>query len=415
MKHAYSYIRFSSPEQAKGDSFRRQSEKAAAWAAKNGYQIVEVLADLGVSAYRGKNVKEGRLGAFLSLVDAGEIEPGSVLLVESLDRFSRNTVREVLPDVINEGIGVVTLADERLYTKESLDKDNFQLLTSLIVMTRAHEESQRKGERVAEAWAEKRGRAREESEKITDRIPAWLNVNGEGRGKNKKRTLVANPIRAAVVQRIFDETVQGYGRREIAKRLNREVREGQTEFSSFGTKKVPGSEEVKKDNWQPSYIAKIIRGRAVLGEYQPHKRNDEGKREEDGDVIKNYYPATIDEALWLRANAATTDRKTGDANGRPQAEAVNLIGSLARCDCGARMAFLNKGQPPKGGRYYVCSSADREAGCRNGRYWKWETVEKAIFYHLDKAVLEHAFKPSTDPVGQSPQQSSVQRHVRHDL
>jgi hypothetical protein len=36
VKHAYSYIRFSSPEQAKGDSFRRQSEKAAAWAAKNG-------------------------------------------------------------------------------------------------------------------------------------------------------------------------------------------------------------------------------------------------------------------------------------------------------------------------------------------------------------------------------------------
>jgi hypothetical protein len=40
------------------------------------------------------------------LVEAGKIKPGSVLIVESLDRFSRNTVREVLPDflsVINAG------------------------------------------------------------------------------------------------------------------------------------------------------------------------------------------------------------------------------------------------------------------------------------------------------------------------
>jgi DNA invertase Pin-like site-specific DNA recombinase len=58
--------------------------------------------------------------------------------------------------VINAGIGVVTLADGRLFDQDSLDKDNFSLLAGLIVMTRAHEESQRKSERVAEAWAMKR-------------------------------------------------------------------------------------------------------------------------------------------------------------------------------------------------------------------------------------------------------------------
>jgi DNA invertase Pin-like site-specific DNA recombinase len=32
MVKAYSYIRFSSPEQAQGDSLRRQTAKAEAWA-----------------------------------------------------------------------------------------------------------------------------------------------------------------------------------------------------------------------------------------------------------------------------------------------------------------------------------------------------------------------------------------------
>jgi hypothetical protein len=61
------------------------------------------------------------------------------------------------------------------------------------------------------------------------------------------------------------------------------------------------------------------------------------------------------------------------------------------------MAFLNKGKPPKGGRYFACSNALREAGCANGRYWKCETVERAIFHNLGKARIEDAF-----PKGRSP-------------
>jgi hypothetical protein len=60
-KPAYSYIRFSSAEQALGDSYRRQREKADAWAAENGYVIRDTLEDLGVSAFRLKNLKEGPL------------------------------------------------------------------------------------------------------------------------------------------------------------------------------------------------------------------------------------------------------------------------------------------------------------------------------------------------------------------
>ena len=88
-RRAYSYTRFSSPEQAAGDSLRRQLDAARAYADKHDLDLDTELHDAGVSAYAGKNVTEGALGSFMNRVDAGDIPAGSVLLVEALDRLSR--------------------------------------------------------------------------------------------------------------------------------------------------------------------------------------------------------------------------------------------------------------------------------------------------------------------------------------
>ena len=387
MKPAYSYIRFSTPEQAKGDSFRRQSEKAAEWARKNGYRIVDEMHDLGVSAFRGKNTKQGRLGAFLAMIEAGKIEKGSVLIVESLDRFSRSQVREVLPDflnVINAGIGVVTLADGRLFDIESLDKDNFSLLAGLIVMTRAHEESQRKSERVAAAWASKRLELRKSALPLTDRVPGWITTS---RGADGRRTFRIDEERAGTVRRIFEETVQGRGRRMIVKGLNRD---GKRAFKS-------------EEGWQPSSVIKIIRARTTLGEYQPHKRDETGRLIPDGEPIKDYYPAVVDEDLWVQANAAVMRRRR-DGGGRPHTEVANLIRGLARCACGSGMLFLNKGKPPKGGQYYVCSKAARNDVCDNKRLWNAKNVERYVLAQIDPARVVAPFEPEERRHGPSPEE-----------
>ena len=53
---AYSYIRFSSGEQRKGDSLRRQTEDTA-WCERNGMALDESLSclDAGRSAYHGRH------------------------------------------------------------------------------------------------------------------------------------------------------------------------------------------------------------------------------------------------------------------------------------------------------------------------------------------------------------------------
>lgn len=75
---AYSYLRFSTPEQSKGDSFRRQAALSERYATEHALDLDQTLTfqDLGVSAYRGRNVQEGQLGAFIAAVDSGRVAPG---------------------------------------------------------------------------------------------------------------------------------------------------------------------------------------------------------------------------------------------------------------------------------------------------------------------------------------------------
>src|SRR5688572_9209430 len=89
-----SYLRFSRPEQLQGDSLRRQLEASERWAAARGLRIDQTLSDKGLSAYRGANAETGALSTFLALVRAGRIPAGSILLVESLDRLSRQKPRK---------------------------------------------------------------------------------------------------------------------------------------------------------------------------------------------------------------------------------------------------------------------------------------------------------------------------------
>src|SRR5690348_11123783 len=111
---AYSYIRFSSAPQGRGDSLRRQTELSERYAAKHSLVLDQSLhlRDLGVSAYDGSNVARGALGGFLRAIRQGRIAKGSYLLVESLDRLSRAQVMQALSvftEIINAGVVLVTL------------------------------------------------------------------------------------------------------------------------------------------------------------------------------------------------------------------------------------------------------------------------------------------------------------------
>ena len=79
---AFSYIRMSSEGQLKGDSLRRQVERSKLYAAEHGLDLDETTSfnDIGVSAFRGKNLKQGALSRFKEAVLTKKIAPGSYRL-----------------------------------------------------------------------------------------------------------------------------------------------------------------------------------------------------------------------------------------------------------------------------------------------------------------------------------------------
>ncbi|MCX4136523.1 recombinase family protein, partial [Vibrio parahaemolyticus] len=123
MSIAYSYIRFSSAQQAQGDSLRRQTQLAQRYCEENNLTLSDTnFQDLGVSAFHSDNVKEDSgLGQFLEALEQGAIPEGSYLLVESLDRLSRAKVQTALIQMLRItqlGVKIVTLMDNRLYDKD---------------------------------------------------------------------------------------------------------------------------------------------------------------------------------------------------------------------------------------------------------------------------------------------------------
>jgi DNA invertase Pin-like site-specific DNA recombinase len=164
---AYSYIRFSTPEQASGDSYRRQAELSNRYAEEHGLNLDTSLSlcDLGVSGFTGENRSKGALALFLKAVETGKVPAGSFLLVESLDRLSRDTMSEQMSlfiGLINAGLTVVTLAEGQSYSKTTINNDLSKLMLSLVIMMRAHEESLTKSRRIKAAWEAKLKSASEE-------------------------------------------------------------------------------------------------------------------------------------------------------------------------------------------------------------------------------------------------------------
>jgi DNA invertase Pin-like site-specific DNA recombinase len=371
---AYSYVRFSSPEQAQGHSFARQSDLSRQYADENGLELDTELTfeDLGVSAFKGRNAAEGAaLADFITAVEIGRIAPGSYLLVESLDRLSRMEPTEAFMQfsrILQKGVNVVTLQDRKLYTKAGLAESFADLLVSLSVMFRAHEESATKSKRLKAAWGAKRSQAAESGKKLSAVSPAWLRLSAD------RSAFEVIEERAEVVQRIFQMTLDGIGKARIASTLNEE------NVPTFG----------RSSGWHPSYIDKILTSEAVLGTYQPKRMetgHDRPTRVDDGPVLSNYFPAIIERADFIAAKAAREGRRIG--SGKKGERFSNLFTGFARCGvCGGPLHFINKGENE---HYLACSNVRRKHGPCRAPSWQYRAVEAFVLLTLREVDYRELF------------------------
>lgn len=364
-----SYLRFSRPEQLKGDSIRRQLAMSDEWAAAHGMTVFQDFRDLGVSAYRGKHATQGALSRLLKLIDDGQIAPGSVLLVEQLDRLSRAGVMDALSQfmaIINRGVRIVTLMDKMEYSRESLSGNMMPLMYSVTQMSLAHDESAKKAQRLAHAWKSKRARIADRP--LTRQLPSWCRLEG---GK-----IVAVPEKVRVVQKMFRLVLDGHGLSSITKKMNAEI-------EGLGrVKYVPRS-----------YVSKILHSRAVLGEFQPHRITyEQGRRRRlpEGDVVQNYFPAIIDADTFYAVQNRMKSRRSA---GGPNSQFVNLLMGILYAADGSRMVVNNKGF----GRKYVSSAAmDGRKGAGQYISFPADVMERAMLLQLHDHILPQLMGAKND-------------------
>lgn len=348
----YSYVRFSTPEQAMGDSERRQVAGAKDFAQRRSLPLDETLSltDRGLSGFHGTHRKKGALGNFLMEVEAGNVAPGSILLVENIDRLSREgavtTLRQIIFKLWDAKITLATLSPEEIYEPDCDNAPKF--LALFLFMQRAQDESQRKSERIRHARDQARINAREHSRLLTSQVPDWLN---KARAKaNGERVPIKEAV--ATIRRIFEMKLDGIGVRRIAQQLNDDAT------------------WTRKNGWRASYIRKLLTNRALIGEYQPYLKQN-GKRIPSGEPIKGYFPVVVAEDVFFAVQKALENNigkggQTGKAN--------NVLTHLVHCAyCGGVMSYANKGKPEW--QYLVCDNGVRKVKCGRYAVKYWETVE----------------------------------------
>lgn len=312
----YSYTRFSSEKQRHGDSVRRQVEAVEEWAKRSGggLRLDTSLLDEGVPGYLGRNAKVGALGRFLKAIEEGMVAPGSVLVVENLDRLSRNEPLEgldLLKTIIKAGVEIVTLHDNRRYTRENLSRDVVFLINALLILARGYEESDTKSKRLAASWQNKR-RMAAQGQIVSSWVHPWLRVVGAKKVGNRTDFSAAKIVvveeRAQIVRKIFKWAKDGWGYQRIAKELR--------------SRQVPAW---GRAGWTITRIAKIIKNRAVLGEHQPcrYEGGAYGKRVPDGVPINDYFPRIVSDEEFENAQPTVT----GNPGGR-RGKWVRLLSGL---------------------------------------------------------------------------------------
>lgn len=339
MPKSYSYIRFSTPEQGKGDSLRRQTQAAIDYSLLHNLDFDDSLTfeDKGISSYRGANLS-GKLGEFFHAVTAGIVPAGSYLLVENFDRISRQGLWDAFPVfqlIINSGIILVTLQDGQVYSKQLMSDNSFHIFAPLLSMIRAHGESSAKSDRLSKAWQAKRSNIL--SKPLTSVAPAWLKLD-----KQKNQFEIIKD-RVEIVREIFDLTLSGMGQESIVKHL---ISKNVQTFSG-------------RIFWQRSYIHKILHNRSVIGEYTPHLMHYDDilkkKIRKPLEPISDYFPKIISDEMFNSVHLLSKK----DNFSRNRTSLKNMLTGVALCPyCSAKLLRKSYGTGKKSGKpKLICSKA----------------------------------------------------------
>lgn len=357
---AYAYSRFSTPGQADGDSKRRQESLVKKWKHYEKYEIKH-LHDAGISAFQGANRTIGQFGGFLHSLRAGALGPAPILLVENLDRISREEIEQaqmLFLELIGLGATIVTLHNQKEYRR---GMNLYDILAALLEMDIAHQYSVRLSDRVRTSL-----RQNKESGGIVhnrSQCPLWLILDED------LTFFTPIPERVVLVQRMFLMAAAGLGPDAIARTFNVE------QIPVWTHRKVKPPKA-----WSGDFIWNVLYGRAVLGEYEGRSR---------------YFGApVVDEEIWQAVNDRV--KRQAQGRGRGVVKETNLLSGLVESGLdGSRMVLRQSGVMDRlSGTYiwhkYLVSNETRAGrGKHRTRYQPVEDRILEVLQSINPALLDN--------------------------
>ncbi len=368
---AIAYVRWSSDDQSEGDSQRRQLSNAQRICKERGWELIDTVIDSGKSAFKGKNRSRGGQLAEIEKRAAKGLLRGKALIIENVDRLSRQEPivgLNLLHSLVDAGITLVESDTGQSYTSQSI-RENWQtLITPFLRVGLAYEEAVKKGGRIKEAFQGTIERGFVTKNGLADLrfVPSWIDRDGAD--------YVVIEKRAKIVRQIFDWCVEGRGLRYICAQLNADI----------------ANTRWQRGDWTQSNVRDILRGRGALGEYCRREGDTVPSGRKVGEWFKVCEPVVTLEQ-WHRAQDALTRRRNSGGKRRGM---VNLLQGFTFCAhrnngqlCGSRMIITqNDKNVPRKARLR-CARNHRAAGCSSSTSFHYQHLLDGILDNILHLVL----------------------------
>lgn len=348
------YTRISKTTQTEGSGLDEQTTRIEQYLESKKHLFdgeVTYWQDIGLSAYKNKNIQDGQLAEFIKQVDEGKIGEGDALIIYSLDRLSRRSSWDetTIQHLVKKGVEIHDVSTPVVLNRE----DSMSKIIMELIVTRGNNESKIKSERSTAGWEKRLNDTLNDGRVFTRKLPRWLGSNDD--------EYVVIKEEAEIIQRIFREYTNGMTSPMIARRLNEE-----------------GIKSTGESLWRPTTVTKLIKDERLRGNLVRERIT----------LIPNVFPKIIDDELFVLANRILSTNAVGK-KGRPREnnktrEVNNIITGLVRCGkCGSKVTTSKNG---RGMRYIVCLARLNYLICGQ-KSIRLDEVEKIVINHVKQVDM----------------------------
>ncbi|MCI2862790.1 cassette chromosome recombinase CcrB [Staphylococcus hominis] len=321
------YIRVSTEKQVMGYSIEGQITQIEQYCQFNGYELVDIYADRGIS---GKSMNRPELQRMLNDAKNGKLD---CVMVYKTNRLARNTsdLLTIVEELHRQNVEFFSLS-ERMEVKNSTGKLMLQILASFSEFER--------NTILENIYTGQRQRALEGY--YQGNLPLGYNNIPDN-----KKELMINQHEANIVKYIFESYAKGHGYRKIANALN---------HKGYVTK--------KGNPFSISAVTYILSNPFYIGKIQFAKYKDCNDKRRKGlndkpVIAEGKHTPIISQSLWDKVQAR---KKQVSKKPQVHGKGTNLLTGIIACpQCSASMSASITVNTLKDGtkkriRYYSCSN-----------------------------------------------------------